>query len=135
MLTEYIGVIMFVVIMIGAGVFFVALSHLVQIRVKGDKYDWSRPYECGIRSEGFIPGRYPVHYYIVGILFVIFDVETVFLIPWAVIGHEFKAAGQIGFWLIEMLVFIVILLVGYFFLLKRGVFDWGHEEHAGGESK
>lgn len=132
MLTEYIGVIMFVVIMIGAGVFFVALSHLVQIRVKGDKYDWSRPYECGIRNEGFILGRYPIHYYIVGILFVIFDVETVFLIPWAVIGHEFKADGNIGFWLTEMLVFIVVLLIGYFFLLKRGVFDWGHEERDGG---
>jgi len=127
-LSEYAGVFIYFAMMVAAGVAFVVISHLFQIRVKTDKYDWSRPYECGVRTEGLPLDRYPIHYYLVGILFVIFDVETVFLIPWAVVGHEFKAVGGQMFWFVEMLVFLVILVVGYVYLLQQRVFDWGHEE-------
>lgn len=128
MLSDYLGVIVFVVLLAAAGLFFIFLSHLLQIRVKADKYNWTRPYECGIKNEGHVLDRYPVHYYIVGILFVIFDVETVFFVPWAVVGLDFKHNGNAAFWFVEMLVFLVILLIGYLYLLKRGVFNWGHEE-------
>ena len=128
MLADYLGVIVYILLLAGAGLFFVFLSHALQIRVKGDKYDWSRPYECGIRNEGHILDRYPIHYYIVGILFVIFDVETVFFVPWAVVGLDFKAAGNSAFWFGEMLVFLLILIIGYAYLLMRGVFNWGHED-------
>lgn len=127
-LSGYAGLFIYFAMMAAAGVAFVVISHLCQIRVKTDKYDWSRPYECGISTEGLPADRYPIHYYLVGILFVIFDVETVFMIPWAVVGHDFKARDGQVFWFVEMLVFLVILIVGYLYLLQQRVFNWGHEE-------
>ena len=77
------------------------------------------PYECGITPESDARGRYTVRFYIVAILFVVFDVETIFLYPWAV---QFQVLGLYG--LVEMLVFLGILIVGYVWLWNRGAFDW-----------
>jgi NADH-quinone oxidoreductase subunit A len=77
------------------------------------------PYECGIDPIDSARGRYTVRYYIVAILFVVFDVETIFLIPWAV---KFKALGIFG--LVEMLIFIVILIAGYIWVWKKGALEW-----------
>jgi NADH-quinone oxidoreductase subunit A len=78
-----------------------------------------RPYECGIEPESDSRGRYTVRFYIVAILFVIFDVETIFLFPWAV---QFKALGLFG--LIEMGIFLAILIVAYIWVYKKGALDW-----------
>jgi NADH-quinone oxidoreductase subunit A len=75
-------------------------------------------YECGIPAESNARGRFAVHYYVVAILFVIFDVETVFLFPWAV---RYRALGWFG--VAEAGVFLAILLVGYLWALQKGVFD------------
>lgn len=128
MIGEYLPVFIYFVVIFGTGVLMIIVSHAFQIRPKGDKYDWALPYECGIVTDGLRMHRYSIHYYLVGILFVIFDVETVFLVPWAVIGQEFKAADLTAFWFIEMLVFFIILVVGYIYLLSGGVFNWGREE-------
>jgi NADH-quinone oxidoreductase subunit A len=85
-------------------------------RAVGEKL---KPYECGIPPEGDTHGRYSVRFYIVAILFVIFDVETVFLFPWAV---EYGYLGLYG--LITMFVFLGILLVGYVWLYKKGALEW-----------
>ena len=77
------------------------------------------PYECGITPESDSRHRYTVRFYVVAILFVIFDVETVFLYPWAV---QYRVLGFYG--LLEMLVFLGILIVGYVWLWKRGALDW-----------
>ena len=77
------------------------------------------PYECGITPESDARGRYTVRFYVVAILFVVFDVETIFLYPWAV---QFQALGLFG--LVEMMVFLGILVVGYIWLWKRGALDW-----------
>jgi NADH-quinone oxidoreductase subunit A len=77
------------------------------------------PYECGIDPFGNSRGRYTVRYYIVAILFVVFDVETIFLFPWAV---KFKTLGRFG--LMEMLIFLGILIVGYIWIWKKGALDW-----------
>ncbi|MBI3474716.1 MAG: NADH-quinone oxidoreductase subunit A [Acidobacteria bacterium] len=77
------------------------------------------PYECGVDPVDNARGRYTVRYYIIAILFVVFDVETVFLFPWAV---KFKALGAFG--LIEMLVFLGILIVGYVWIWKKGALEW-----------
>jgi len=77
------------------------------------------PYECGITPESDARGRYTVRFYIIAILFVIFDVETIFLFPWAVLFRKLALFG-----LIEMLVFLGILLVGYVWLWKRGALEW-----------
>ena len=77
------------------------------------------PYECGIDPYDNARGRYTVRFYIVAILFVVFDVETIFLFPWTV---KFKALGLFG--LIEMLVFLGILIVGYIWIWKKGALEW-----------
>ena len=77
------------------------------------------PYECGITPESDSRGRYTVRFYLIAILFVIFDVETIYLFPWAV---QYRVLGLFG--LVEMLVFLGILIVGYIWLWKRGALDW-----------
>ncbi len=77
------------------------------------------PYECGIPPTGTTKNPVPVKFYMVAILFILFDIEVIFLYPWAVISRQL---GVFGF--IEMLVFVVILLVGYFYILGRGALKW-----------
>ncbi len=77
------------------------------------------PYECGIKPTGGTKDPIPVKFYMVAILFILFDIEIMFLYPWAVISRKL---GLFGF--IEMLVFVVILLVGYFYILGRGALKW-----------
>jgi NADH-quinone oxidoreductase subunit A len=77
------------------------------------------PYECGIDPVDNARGRYTVRFYIIAILFVVFDVETIFLFPWAV---KFKAFGLFG--LIEMLIFLLILIVGYIWVWRKGALEW-----------
>ena len=78
------------------------------------------PYECGIQPVSKARGRYSVRFYLVAMLFILFDIEAVFLYPWAVILRELK---MFGFW--EMMVYIAIVLVGLFYVWKKGVLDWG----------
>ncbi len=82
-----------------------------------------RPYECGIDPTTGAHERFTVRYYIVAMLFLIFDVETVFLLPWAVIfmGDDFSFTK---FALIEMFVFIGILVVGYYYAWRKGALEW-----------
>ena len=77
------------------------------------------PYECGVDPIGDSRQRYTVRFYIVAILFVIFDVETIFLFPWAV---QYKALALFGF--IEMMIFLGILIVGYIWIWKKGALEW-----------
>ena len=77
------------------------------------------PYECGITPFDSARGRYTIRFYIVAILFVVFDVETIFLFPWAV---QFKLLGLFG--LLEMLIFLGILIVGYIWIWKKGALEW-----------
>jgi NADH-quinone oxidoreductase subunit A len=76
-------------------------------------------YECGIEAVGSSRGRYTVRFYIIAILFVIFDVETIFLFPWAV---RQKALGWFG--VAEVAVFLAILVVGYIWAYKKGALEW-----------
>ena len=78
-----------------------------------------RPYECGVEPLSDSRGRYTVRFYIIAILFVIFDIETIFLFPWAV---QFKVLGMFG--LFEMMIFLVILIVGYIWVYKKGALEW-----------
>lgn len=77
------------------------------------------PYECGVVPLQDTQMPYNVHYYLVAVLFVLFDLEAVFMYPWAI---NLRRLGGLG--LVEMLVFIFILLVGYFYAWKKGVLNW-----------
>ncbi len=78
------------------------------------------PYECGMTPIGDARERFSVKFYLVAMLFILFDVEAVFLYPCAVILRDLK---MFGFW--EMLVYIAVILVGFFYVWKKGVLDWG----------
>ncbi len=82
-----------------------------------------RPYECGIDPVTEAHDRFTVRYYIVAMLFLIFDVETIFLLPWAIIfmGDDFTFTK---FALLEMFVFIGILVVGYYYAWRKGALEW-----------
>lgn len=77
------------------------------------------PFECGSKPVGDARLRFPVKFYIVAVIFVVFDLEVVFLYPWAV---KFRELGMFGF--VEMAVFIGILTVGLIYVWKKGVFEW-----------
>ena len=117
MLEAYIPIFLFVIVAIGFAIFTLIVSCLVHPklynRVKLE------PYECGIEPETDARDRYSVRYYLVAMLFVIFDVETVFMFPWAVIMDELLLFG-----LIEMMVFLLILVVGYAYAWRKGALDW-----------
>ena len=99
----------------------IGMSHLLAPRKPTPVKE--TPYESGMPPLGDAHERFSVKFYLVAMLFIIFDIETVFLIPW---GTIFFAAGGpgMGFLLIEMLVFLVILFVGYVYVWKRGALKW-----------
>jgi len=86
------------------------------------------PYECGMTPVGDARERFSVKFYLVAMLFILFDVEAVFLYPWAVILKELK---MFGFW--EMLIYILIVLIGLFYVWKKGVLDWNQVSARRGE--
>ena len=81
------------------------------------------PYECGMVPVGDARQPFSVRFYLVAMVFILFDVEAVFLYPWAVILRRLK---MFGFW--EMLVYIMVLLAGFFYIWKKGVLDWSKPE-------
>ncbi len=82
------------------------------------------PCQCGIPAESNARGRYSSRFYIVAMLFVIFESVTIFLFPWAILYRSWLAAHKGAFALVSMSVFLGILLVGYFWLYKKGALDW-----------
>jgi NADH-quinone oxidoreductase subunit A len=101
----------------------VLLSWLIGVR-KPTRAKLS-PYECGMTPIGDSRERFSVKFYLVAMLFILFDVEAVFIYPWAVILRQLKARNEGHFGLWEMLVYIGIFLVGFFYVWKKGVLDWG----------
>ena len=89
------------------------LGHKVRNRVK------DMPYECGITPTGNARERFSVKFYLVGMLFILFDIEAIFLYPWAVVYRELKL-----FAFFEMLLFIALVLAGFFYIWKKGALDW-----------
>jgi NADH-quinone oxidoreductase subunit A len=115
---EYLPLLMHFAIALGLATAIVLLSYFVGQHKPG--LAKMSPYECGVQPIGDAQGRFSVKFYLVAMLFILFDVEAVFLYPWAVILRELK---MFGFW--EMMVYIGIILVGLFYVWKKGVLDWG----------
>lgn len=82
------------------------------------------PYECGVTPVGSARERFPVKFYLIAMLFIVFDIETVFLYPWAVTFTHWNTHSMQVFSLFEMIVFIAILFVGYIYVWKKGAFEW-----------
>ncbi len=124
MIAAFVPILIFALIMVALSVVMIVLSHFLTPSKYASKKTFDEPYECGLKTDGITEGRYPVKFYLVAILFVIFDIEAVFLWPWAISFKSFSEAGASVFWYAEMLVFIIILLVGYFYVVGKGALDW-----------
>jgi NADH-quinone oxidoreductase subunit A len=115
--SDYVPIFIFLIICIGTAVAIILLSTLIAKRrptaVK------LMPYECGVDPIGPGRRRFPVKFFVIAILFIIFDIEAVFLYPWAVILKELRIFG-----LIEMAVFIGVLFIGLFYVWRKGALEW-----------
>jgi NADH-quinone oxidoreductase subunit A len=113
----YIPIIIFFLIAVMLPFVLLGLSRLVQRRVF--EREKLLPYECGVEPIGDARDRFSVRFYIVAMLFLVFDVEVVFLFPWAIIYDKLAMFG-----LVEMLIFIGILVVGYYYAWRKGALEW-----------
>lgn len=126
-LDQYAPLAMLLVIAGGLGVVLVVMSSL--FGPKRPNAAKVSPFECGMEPVGNARTRFPVRYYLVALVFVVFDIEAVFIYPWAASfvglrgeGPKPSALGVFAFW--EMITFMGILLVGYVYLWRRGALDW-----------
>jgi len=122
---QYLPLLMQIVAAVGLGVLMVAASWFVgRHRNTPVKLD---AYECGIVAVGDARGRFSVRFYLVAVLFILFDVEAVFMMPWAVIYRRLPALAGVsrlfGFW--EMVVYLGFLAVGLYYIVRKGVLNWG----------
>jgi len=125
---EYIPILIVFVFVAGFAVTNIVLSHLVGKR-KNTRAKLM-PYECGMDPVGSAHQRFSVKFYLIAMLFILFDIEAVFLLPWAVVFKKLSQTltlnGQSGrpFVFFEMMIFIGVLLVGYVYVWKKGLFEW-----------
>ncbi len=122
MLLEYVAIAVLFVLTAAVGIIAVSLGTIF-----GPKKETERkqmPYESGMVPIGKGTRRMPVRFYLVAVLFILFDIEVIFFLPWAVSFRNYIAMGKGAFIFIEMLVFIGILLIGYVYAWKKGAFEW-----------
>ena len=124
-LSDYLPILLMFVVAGGFAVGNIVLSQFIGQR----KHTRTKmmPYECGKDPVGTARERFSVKFYLIAMIFILFDIEVIFLVPWAVV---FKTlAGPVydlrGLVYVEMMVFVALLLVGYVYVVKKGAFDWG----------
>ena len=117
MLNNWVPVLVFFILVSGFGVVSLIMSYTFGVK-KPDPRKLS-PYECGVHPIGTARERFSVKFYLVAMLFLLFDIEAVFLFPWAVVYRDLKLFG-----FFEMLVFIAAILAGYVYAWKKGALDW-----------
>ena len=116
-LNDYLSIIIFVFIALGLSVGFIILNFLFS--PKNPDPEKLSAYECGFEAFGDSRMEFDVRFYLVAILFIIFDLEIAFLFPWAI---SLGSIGALGFW--SMMIFLFILTVGFIYEWKKGALDW-----------
>jgi NADH-quinone oxidoreductase subunit A len=114
---DYLAILLFLIVAAAFASVTIGLSNFIVPRRHNARKDAS--YECGVDPVGNARARFNVKFYLVAVLFILFDIEAVFLYPWAV---SFRQLGLYG--LVEMVLFILVLLVGYGYLLKKKALEW-----------
>jgi NADH-quinone oxidoreductase subunit A len=122
MVAEYIPLAILVVLAIGFAFFIIVLGNSFGPRRRTARK--AMPYESGMKPIGPGTRRIPVRFYLIAVLFILFDIEIVFFLPWAVALRQFIDEALGIFALIEMFIVIVILLVGYVYAWKKGALEW-----------
>jgi len=132
-LSQYLPILLMFIVAIGFAGGNILLSQLVgqrkQTRTK------LMPYECGKDPVGSARERFSVKFYLIAMIFILFDIEVIFLIPWAVVFKRFRDGGLSTLIFVEMMLFIALLLVGYIYVWKKGVFDWGERARREAEAE
>ncbi len=119
--SEYINLYIPIFVLFGIALFFAILLPVLSVSL-GPRRPSARkaaPYESGITPIGQAQRRLPIKFYLIAVLFILFDIEVIFLLPWAVTLRELGFFG-----LIEVMVFVAILVVGYVWIWKKGAFEW-----------
>lgn len=120
-LATYLPVLVQVVLGLSIPVAIIVASHIFGQRAKGN-YIKDKAYECGLPSEGKVHPRFAVKFYVTAMLFILFDIEVVFLVPWALVYREFLAAGIAI--TAATAVFLGVLVLGLAYEFKRGALEW-----------
>jgi NADH-quinone oxidoreductase subunit A len=122
-LSQYLPILLMFIVAMGFAVVNIGLSQIVgqrkQTRTK------LMPYECGKDPVGSARERFSVKFYLIAMIFILFDIEVIFLIPWAVVFKTLRDGGLGTLVYVEMILFIALLFVGYIYVWKKGAFDWG----------
>jgi NADH-quinone oxidoreductase subunit A len=117
----YFPVLVQVIISLAVATGLVGGSFLLGKKVRNRVKDM--PYECGITPTGSARERFSVKFYLVAMVFILFDIEAIFLFPWAVVFRELKMFG-----FVEMFLFVILVFAGFFYIWKKGVLSWTVEE-------
>ena len=122
MLLEYLAIAVLIALAIMVALIAIGLGELFGPKKKSNQK--AMPYESGMTPFGPGTRRMPVRFYLIAVLFILFDIEVVFFLPWAVVFRKYVAEGAGFFILVEMIVFIVVLLVGFVYAWKKGALEW-----------
>ena len=133
-LSDYLPIALMFLVAVGFAAGNVLLSQLVgQHKATRTK---TMPYECGKDPVGSARERFSVKFYLVAMIFILFDIELIFLLPWAVVFRSFVGEFRLGTLIyVEMMTFVVLLLVGYVYILKKGLFEWGAKARVEAEAE
>ena len=124
-LSQYLPILLMFVVAAGFAVTFIGLSALVGQRKRTRTK--LMPYECGKDPVGSARERFSVKFYLIAMIFILFDIEVIFLVPWAVVFRRLSAPeyGLANVVFFEMIIFIALLAAGLIYVIKKGAFDWG----------
>jgi len=134
-LYDYLPILLMFIVAGGFAVGNVLLSQLVGQRKRTKTK--LMPYECGKDPVGSARERFSVKFYLIAMIFILFDIEVIFLVPWAAVYKALAAQGGAmrSFVYLEMMVFIGLLFVGYLYVVKKGAFDWGEKARREAEAE
>ena len=121
-LESFLPIFVQVILAIVIAVSVIAASHIFGQRIRHKSAITGTPYECGVPTEGVAHTRFSVKFYVTAMLFILFDIEIVFLIPWAVVYRDF-IHNNVPI-LMPILFFLVVLIVGLFYEMKKGALEW-----------
>ena len=119
----YLNILIYIGIVIAVAISMLIANYLLGPKRKKSK-EKNEPYECGVDPAVNTNKKFNIKFYIIAALFLLFDIEIIFIIPWAIIYKDMISIGLGMFLLIDMIIFIFILVIGLFYILKKGALKW-----------
>jgi NADH-quinone oxidoreductase subunit A len=134
-LYDYLPILLMFIVAGGFAVGNVLLSSLVGQRKRTNTK--LMPYECGKDPVGSARERFSVKFYLIAMIFILFDIEVIFLVPWAAVFKSLAGQGDAMRWFayVEMMIFVGLLFVGYIYIVKKGAFDWSEKARREAEAE